>query len=265
MTAARDALDSLRQEIDSIDGAIHELLMKRAAVVRKVGQKKGADDAPIVRPAREATILRRVVNAHKGAFPAASLVRIWREIISASVAVQGTYGVAVPADDGRAYGLARSHFGDVASLSETRRPLEAVMAGRAAAVLMPVPVDGEAGSWWPVLARRRTRGDGVVVLWRLPFVDDGGPAYLVVGQGQPGDSGDDRTLIAVEPETFAGEEIVAALRIEPIRRIAQARGLWLLEAGRFVAGDDACLALPIEGIRNLHWMGAYPAPIELRR
>lgn len=265
MTAARDALDSLRQEIDHIDGSIHDLLMKRAAVVKKVGRRKGAADAPIVRPAREAMILRRILKSHKGAFPPTSLIRIWREIISASVSVQGGYTVAVPADDGRAYGLARSHFGDIATLSESKRPLEAVLSGRVSAVLLPVPIDGEAGPWWPVLARRRTRGEGVAVLWQLPFVNDGGRPYMVVGLGSPGDSGADRTLIAVEPETLAGEEVIDALGIGPIGRIAQARGLWLLEAASFVAADDPRLDLPIDGVRNLHWLGAYPAPIELSR
>ncbi len=265
MTAAPDALDSLRQEIDRIDGAIHDLLMKRAGVVKKVGQTKGASDAPIVRPAREAAILRRIVDAHKGAFPTTSLLRIWREIISASVTVQGGYSVAVPAEDGRAYGVARSHFGDIATLTETKRPLEAVMTGRTDAVLLPLPVDGEAGPWWPVLARRRTRGEGLSVLWMLPFADDGDVAYLVVGRGIPGDSGDDRTLIALEPESLAGEDTLARLGTAPVRRIAQARGLWLLEVGRYVPPDDASLTDPVDGVKNQYWLGAYPAPIRLSR
>lgn len=265
MTAARDALDSLREEIDRIDGSIHDLLMARAAVVRQVGRTKGATDAPVVRPAREAMILRRIMKAHKGAFPTISLIRIWREIISASVSLQGKYSVSVPADDGRAYGIARSHFGDIAPLSETKRPLEGAMTGRTSAVLLPLPIDGEAGPWWPVLARRRTRGEGLAVLWRLPFVDDGGPSYLVVGQGVTGDSGADRTLIAVETESFAGDDIIAALGIDPIRRIAQARGLWLLEAQCYVAPDDVRLATPIDGVKNLYWLGAYPTPIEMSR
>lgn len=264
MTAARDALDSLRQEIDRIDGSIHDLLMTRAAVARKVGQRKGAD-GPVVHPGREAMILRRIVKAHKGAFPTTSLVRIWREIISASVAVQGGYSVGVPADDGRAYGVARSHFGDIATLNETKRPLETVLTGRAAAVLLPVPVDGEAGPWWPVFARRRTRGEGLAILWRLPFVNDGGAPYLVVGRGMAGDSGADRSLIAVEPETLAADDVIAALGIEPIRRIAQARGLWLLEADRYVAAADKRLGRSLDGIKSLHWLGVYPTPIDLPR
>ena len=48
MTAARDALDSLREEIDRIDGAIHDLLMKRASVVKKVGRRKGDTDTPLL-------------------------------------------------------------------------------------------------------------------------------------------------------------------------------------------------------------------------
>ena len=51
-------LDDLRREIDEIDEGIHDLLMRRTGVARRIGGIKGA--GPSLRPAREAEVLRRL-------------------------------------------------------------------------------------------------------------------------------------------------------------------------------------------------------------
>ncbi|TAN57065.1 MAG: chorismate mutase, partial [Magnetospirillum sp.] len=83
-------LDQLRREIDRIDDTIHDLLMQRSAVVESIAAAKPAGRVTL-RPGREAAILRRLLGRHRGPFPKMALVRIWREIMGALVALQGPF------------------------------------------------------------------------------------------------------------------------------------------------------------------------------
>ena len=109
------SLDDLRREIDEIDDQLHDLLMRRTEIVGRVGAVKRLESTPglALRPGREAEIIRRIVNRHKGPFPLEVLVRIWRELLSAQVAVQGQYsiGVFAPEDVAAYRDLGRDQFG----------------------------------------------------------------------------------------------------------------------------------------------------------
>jgi chorismate mutase / prephenate dehydratase len=80
MTTDTVALARLRRQIDEIDDQIHDLMMRRAQIVVEIGTAKGT--GPMVRPGREAEILRRLVKRNR-LLPATALVRIWREMIVA--------------------------------------------------------------------------------------------------------------------------------------------------------------------------------------
>ena len=78
-------LASLRAEIDSIDDAVHDLLMRRAALSARMAASRVKNDSFPYRPGREAGILRRLLARHHPPLPAGTMVRIWREIIAASL------------------------------------------------------------------------------------------------------------------------------------------------------------------------------------
>jgi chorismate mutase/prephenate dehydratase len=85
----KEALEQLRRSIDRIDDQIHDLLMKRGTVVRKVGEVKGCNpNAVFYRPEREAQIHRRLEKRHTGPMPVSALHRIYREIISACLCME---------------------------------------------------------------------------------------------------------------------------------------------------------------------------------
>ena len=58
-------LAALRDEIDEIDDTIHDLLMRRMALANRISETKRARGATgaLLRPAREAAILRRLQRA----------------------------------------------------------------------------------------------------------------------------------------------------------------------------------------------------------
>ena len=60
---------ALRDEIDEIDDTIHDLLMRRMALANRISEAKRARGATgaLLRPAREAAILRRLHGAPRGA------------------------------------------------------------------------------------------------------------------------------------------------------------------------------------------------------
>src|SRR5207253_8321334 len=66
------------------------------------------------RPGREAQVLRKRLATHGGAFPAAAVYRMWREMMSAFALMQ-TPGLRVavcrPTDQPGYWDLARDHFG----------------------------------------------------------------------------------------------------------------------------------------------------------
>ncbi len=81
-------LDQLRQAIDAIDDQILELLNQRAERVKKVGDIKQKSHLDLYAPNREQAIFDRLEQRNRGPFPAESIFRVFREIISASLALE---------------------------------------------------------------------------------------------------------------------------------------------------------------------------------
>ncbi|MBP2298903.1 chorismate mutase [Azospirillum picis] len=213
---ARTPLDDLRREIDQIDDAIHDLLMRRAAVVERIGTVKGTLPAAVqaagtghavfLRPAREATILRRLMARHSGSFPAQAVVRIWREMITAFTRLQGPFAVAVYAPEDRRgfWDVARDHFGSFVPMTAVNTPaaaLRAVSDGTATVAVVPYPADDDSDPWWRFLVSSDVSRPQVVA--RLPFGGRGN------GRGENRDAlaiaavpheptGDDRSLLSIE-------------------------------------------------------------------
>ena len=87
-------LDEVRAEIDSIDDAIQDLLIRRTALVEEVRSIK-RDWRVKIQPSREADIIYRLVERHHGSFPKRDLVAIWRILICATLSFEGPFSVAV--------------------------------------------------------------------------------------------------------------------------------------------------------------------------
>jgi chorismate mutase / prephenate dehydratase len=86
-TPPEGALKRIREDIDDIDDAMLALLAKRFAAVEKVREIKAASGAITqspMRPAREAAILRRLLDAKAENVPGELRIRLWRAIISSS-------------------------------------------------------------------------------------------------------------------------------------------------------------------------------------
>src|SRR5690606_24962150 len=106
------------------DAALHELLMRRSEIAANIGMFKEKGDAkavesPFLRPGREAVVLRRLIERHRGQLPKAVIIRMWREMMSALVRLQGPFAVAVYAPDQVSgyWDLAHDHFGSLTPIT----------------------------------------------------------------------------------------------------------------------------------------------------
>lgn len=81
-------LDEIRQDIDSIDAQLIQLLNQRASLAQEVGRVKGRDQKPFFTPERERAIFEKLERVNPGPLQARQLVGIFREIISAARAAE---------------------------------------------------------------------------------------------------------------------------------------------------------------------------------
>jgi chorismate mutase/prephenate dehydratase len=198
-------LTELRQRIDRIDEQIHDLVMARAALVDDIRQHKDRNGTAIVQPQREVAVLRRLANRHRGPFPFAAVVRMWREMIAAIVQMQQPMGVAVFTPDGQpgAWDLARDHFGSIMPMSayQTIGQVFRAVTDRPTTIgVVPMPQEHDQDPWW----RQLLSGDSAVprVFARLPLTERGNVRatddVLAIGCNV-GDFADvDHSLIVVE-------------------------------------------------------------------
>ncbi|HLZ65073.1 MAG TPA: chorismate mutase [Aliidongia sp.] len=239
--AAETTLDSLRQRIDQIDDQIHDLLIERTGLVEEIRGRKNRAGSPVIQPAREAAIFRRLAARHRGPFPLGALHRIWREIITAITALQQPLAVAVYAPDAEtgAWDIARDHYGSqvpMTPFSTISQVIRAVTDRSATIGVLPMPSEDEADPWWRQLTSRDTLAPRIIA--RLPFAGRGNAR-----------AGRDAVAIAcqpVEPNSCDRSFII----IEVSAQISRARLQSCFTAAGFRydlltvwARDGLCLAL----------------------
>src|SRR3989304_1569660 len=83
-----------RKEIDKLDEKILDLLNKRTGFVIKIGKEKKENRLETYTPDREQEIFSRLEKLHKGPFPIDGVKAVFREIFSASLALEGPIKVA---------------------------------------------------------------------------------------------------------------------------------------------------------------------------
>ena len=257
MPSPDPSLESVRREIDSIDDQMHDLLMRRAALVDQVRAAKANGDSLVFQPAREAEILRRLVGQHKGALPAQVVVRVWREIVSALVRLQGPFAVGVyaPRNELQRLDLVREHFSSLMpflAMGSVGAVISAVLDGQVQLGVLPLPEDNPDDPWWRGFGLQGP--NGLHILARLPFaVSASAPAAtspaLVIGRQPFQPTGEDRGYLLLETD----REVSRA-------RLAVALSLAGLKPVGFPAGASEG-AVPGEGprlqlVETETWAGA---------
>ena len=92
---ATDGLAGLRQQIDALDRQLLEMLNQRAHLAEQVGDIKRAEGSPFFRPDRVAQVLEKIQQLNPGPLKNTHVAAIWREIMSACLALEAPQRVAV--------------------------------------------------------------------------------------------------------------------------------------------------------------------------
>lgn len=109
-----DKLESIRARIDELDEQIQQLINERARCAHEIAEiKQGAgSDAAFYRPEREAQVLRAVQARNKGPLSNEAMARLFREIMSACLALEQQLTIAYLGPEGTFTELAAlKHFG----------------------------------------------------------------------------------------------------------------------------------------------------------
>lgn len=87
-------IGELRKQIDEIDGRILDLLNRRAEIAREVGREKAKEGTPHHAPDREDEVQARLAAMNRGPFPSKALQAVYREIMSACLALEQPVRIA---------------------------------------------------------------------------------------------------------------------------------------------------------------------------
>jgi len=168
---APPSLAELRKEIDAIDSEVHRLLMARGDIIDRLIQVKQTQEVgSAFRPAREASMMRQLVERHRGILPLDTIESIWRVIISTFTYVQAPFSVHADISVGEfaMRDSARFHFGftvPYVSHFSGGAAVEAVAKSRGDLAL--VSAVSARTPWWNAL-----EADGAPkIIARLPFLE----------------------------------------------------------------------------------------------
>lgn len=87
-------LADLRVQIDALDKELLTLLNRRARVAEQVGEVKKREGTPFFRPDRVAQVIENIQQANRGPLKNAHVAAVWREIMSACLALESPVRVA---------------------------------------------------------------------------------------------------------------------------------------------------------------------------
>ena len=250
----------MRRDIDAIDDAMLELLIKRFAIVEQVKaikEQQGTADSPF-RPAREAEVVRRLQAKAKGSsIDSDFLVRLWQQIFNeasrrqadVSIHVSDTLGQSLPqrllisqmlgsfaieqgGSEREALQRLATHPNDVAIVSLDSPWIEPLLAGVAgrAGVINVFPSQNDAGESLPL---------------------------LVIGHAKPEPTGSDETLIVSKGS------LPRAFPVQPLWQVAN--GIHHISAlPGFLSEKESPLlgVIRSNGGLGLKTVGRYPAVVK---
>jgi chorismate mutase len=152
---------------------MHDLLMERGRIIdRLIAVKQTQESGSAFRPAREADMMRRLVDRHKGILPLDTAESIWRVIIATFTYVQAPFSVHADLSPGHApvRDSTRFHFGFTVPFVPhmgASSVVEAVSESKGDLGLVPAFAVAGGGAWWNALEFDAAPK----IIARLPFVD----------------------------------------------------------------------------------------------
>ncbi|MFT4090756.1 MAG: chorismate mutase [Asticcacaulis sp.] len=203
-TQSADTLDALRQQIDALDHQLLQLVDQRSLLARSIAEAKAREaagnDVSLLRPDREALLLRKLLNAPRKSVSDAAVVALWRELISESLRIQGEDRGGLHlnfwAKDNAANltNWARARFGVAPSQSFMSEATDVITAARHPAHIGIISLDVKSGPWWArLLAEPKVR-----IICALPEMDQNHPRAVAIAPIAPEPTGNDISFFVTD-------------------------------------------------------------------
>ena len=257
------SLEEVRQRIDAIDADLLRLVDERAglASVVKAAKTAAGDDGRFgLRPGREALLLRKLMAAPRASATPSLVVRIWRELIGASLSVQGPFHISVwgGRDPARITELARNRFGAAPELAVATKPEDAFATARSPWGVGVFALTPDSAWWGRLLAEPKLK-----VFAALPCLAAWGPlSALAVAEVDVEPTGDDRTFWVTDaPQSSAAIEEALSRDGVAATPLVEAGGLKLFLLSGYYQTDDPRLARAPGRLSGV--IGAAPAPLDV--
>ncbi|MEM6603582.1 MAG: chorismate mutase [Pseudomonadota bacterium] len=180
-------IEAIRAKIDQKDKELYDLLIDRTDLVMQIGAAKkhisqeNSENNISFRPAREAQIMRSLLEKESGHLPKSVLISIWREMIASYCALQADFSVCYWGDlePDPVRDMVRYYFGHTVNVKRcmtVTAVLNMISEKKATIGILPSPdiANGNDANWWLNIAGE-TSISGV-----LPFVKSD-PANKVYG------------------------------------------------------------------------------------
>ena len=135
-------LGPLRKKIDALDGKLVSIVNKRLALAAEIGKIKRREGGEIFVPEREDAVLRKVCGQNEGPIKNEALRAIYREIMSAAIALEKPLLVAyLGPEASNTHSAAMKKFGssvDYHSMGTIEDIFTAVEKGEADNAVIPI-------------------------------------------------------------------------------------------------------------------------------
>lgn len=264
------ALADLRLQIDALDAELLRLVDQRAALGKAIGEAKAREEganasASLLRPDREAMLIRKLIAMPRQAASENVVVRIWRELISENLRIQGIGAKLRKEGGGLHLNLsaadhsqevlvwARERFGFAPSYGYVNDPASAIAAARDPRHIAVLSLDPRGGAWWArILAEPNVR-----VIAALPELSLGRPHALALAAIAPEPTGDDQTFWVSDSPERENELIdILSQRGFAAEWLCTAQGLKLFALSGFVQEHDERLSGALGSLSGV--IGAAP-------
>lgn len=201
----------IRTRIDAIDSDLLRLLNERATLAKEIGALKHREGLPIYSPEREERVLRGLLDRSPGPLGPESIRAIYREIMSASLAIEKNICIACLGPSGSAtHQAARDKFGSSVRytvLSDVTDVFEQVKSDEADCGVVPIELPGQGGvsATLDVLAESDLSVCAQIVVPGEPGDEERTSArMLVLGRHANAPSGQDCTMLLLRIEDKPG-------------------------------------------------------------
>lgn len=247
-------LRKLRDQIDSLDQKIQTLIGKRAQCAQDIAKiKLKVGENNFYRPEREAEVLRSVIERNRGPLPDEDVARLFREIMSACLALESTLSVAFLGPEGTfTQEAALKHFGQfvrtvpLGAIDEVFREVES---GNAHFGVVPIEnsTEGVVNHTLDMFMQSSLKICGEVVL-RVH--------HLLLGRND--DLASARRVVSHQQSLAQCREWLDA-NLRDAERVAVSSNA---EAARIAAGDATAVAIAGESAAKIHGLQTLVANIE---